>query len=108
MNRLEADLEIALLKLHQRWKTELGYNAKFFRQMFIRTKSKRYKGPLGTVRHVLHAYKKTAGLSRLDDNSLFLKRNFFLRRPSPCSPRNRSSAVWNRSSYRAAGRCSLA
>ena len=56
MNRLEADLEIALLKRHQRWKTELGYNAEFFRQMFIRTKSKRYRRPLGTVRHVLHAY----------------------------------------------------
>ena len=40
--------------------------------------------------------------------SLFLNRNLCWRVPNPCCSRNRASAVENKSSNRAAGRCSLA
>jgi hypothetical protein len=54
MTPLEKELEVALLGLYEQWKRS-GAPKNFFLQMVKKTKNKRlYKGPIGTVRHLLN------------------------------------------------------
>ncbi len=51
MSPLEKELESALLDLYEKWK-EIGYRAGFFRRMLYPS-DRIYKGPVGTVKHLL-------------------------------------------------------
>ena len=51
MSPLESELESALLRLYQKWK-EIKYNAIYFKRM-ITACDPIYKGPTGTVKHLL-------------------------------------------------------
>jgi hypothetical protein len=51
MSPLESELESALLRLYQQWK-EIKYNAICFKRM-ITACDPIYKGPTGTVKHLL-------------------------------------------------------
>jgi hypothetical protein len=53
MPPLEQELELELLRLHERWKS-IGPPRNYFLQMVKKTKNeKRYKGAVGTVRYLL-------------------------------------------------------
>jgi hypothetical protein len=52
MTPLEKELEIALLDLHRKWGT-IGYHANYFKRMLTNRNPRYYKGPVGTVRHLL-------------------------------------------------------
>ena len=55
MSELENELEQALLDRWQKWKL-VGYHNSWFKQMVAKTKNVRvYKGPVGTVRHLLQS-----------------------------------------------------
>jgi hypothetical protein len=67
--RTEADLEIELAQIYQKWEA-LGYRASRFYQMFMRH-CKRYKGGIAAVRDVVSksgtgGFEKLAKLDRLD------------------------------------------
>ena len=54
MTPLEKELETALLDLYEQWKKHIRYPKNGFLMMVRPGNSKRYKGPVQTVRHLLY------------------------------------------------------
>jgi hypothetical protein len=65
MSELEEQLGEALLDLWHKWK-RVGYHNNWFNQMVVKTNNTRlYKGPLGTVRHLLRGKDTGPGFKTL-------------------------------------------
>ena len=65
MSDLENELERALLDLWQKWKLA-KYHNQWFKQMVTKTKNVRlYKGPIGTIRHLLRGSETGSGFKTL-------------------------------------------